>query len=363
MSSQTSLVEKGKHCVAVASEVLKHIEIGETIYGQTVDASSKLVSVQKDAAVLTNEAEKLAKRLEAMDKHYQEMDAELHCQVGQLGMQEEKMKTQKINCESNLAGQRSVLPDRESQLSSAESDLQRAEGKLRDAIEKLKDIQIASAVGGAVLGLFTLGIGGLLVDAGVAASIGAIVNACRDEEKDARSARDCRRSDLDSAKSAVKYSEIEVSCLASQINHLALDIQRLEQQRQEIHKKRGEIKAVILIFKDSTQFWPLFKQLSEDVENCSTLLKKIVNKKHERGSYEILQADGSQRTTNTFFEAWESIEVAAADGYSNYNHMFSIDYTCVKCSSACKTMPFLSGLNFICSTCHRNYRGSTDIET
>ena len=41
-------------------------------------------------------------------------------------------------------------------LSSAESDLQRAEGKLRDAIEKLKDIQIASGVGGAVLGLLKM---------------------------------------------------------------------------------------------------------------------------------------------------------------------------------------------------------------
>ncbi len=45
MSSQTSLVEKGKHCVAVASEVLKHIEIGETIYGQTVDRCKQQAGV------------------------------------------------------------------------------------------------------------------------------------------------------------------------------------------------------------------------------------------------------------------------------------------------------------------------------
>ncbi len=155
--------------------------------------------------------------------------------------------------------------------------------------------------------------------------------AVREKEKSARSARDRCRSDLDNAKSAVQSSESQVSSLASEINRLALDIQRLEQKRQEIHKKRGEIgKAAIPVLQNSTQFWLLFKQLSEDAENCSTLLTKIVNKAHERRTYEILQSNGGQRTTITF-EAWESMGVAAADGYSN--HMFSIDYTCVKCKS------------------------------
>ncbi len=324
MSSQTYLVEKGKHCVAVASEVLKHIEMG-----QIVDANSKLMSMQKDAAVLANEAENLAKRLETVDKHYQEKDAELHLKIGQLGMQEETLKTEKRNSESTLAGQRSVLCDRESKLSSAESDLQKAEGKLKKAIEEEQKIQFGSTFVGALIGLFTGGIG-LLVGAGVGASIGAMVNASRDEEKDARSARGCRRSDLDSAKSAVQSSESQVSSLASQINDLAAHIQRLEQQRQEIHKKGAEIRAAIPALKNSTQFWLLFKQLSEYGENRSTLLKKIVEKAYERGSY-ILQCDGSQRATSTFFEAWKSIEVAAADGY--FNHIYSIDSNC---SSTCK---------------------------
>ena len=311
--------------MAVASEVLKHIEMG-----QTVDASSKLVSMQKDAAVLANEADNLAKQLEAVDKHYQEEDAELHLKIGQLGMQEETLNTKKRNSESALAGQRSVLRERESQLSSAESDLQRAEGKLRDAIKEEKKIQIGSAVGGALLArLFTGGIG-WLVGAVVGVSIGAMVNASRDEEKDAHSARGRRKSDLDSAKSAVQSSESQVSSLASQINDLAAHIQRLEQQRQEIHKKGAEIRAAIPALKNSTQFWLLFKQLSEYGENRSTLLKKIVEKAYERGSYN-LQCDGSQRATSTFFEAWKSIEVAAADGYSN--HIYSIDSNC---SSACK---------------------------
>ncbi len=344
MSSQTSLVEKGKHCVAVASEVLKHIKMD-----QTVDASSKLVSMQKDAAFLANEAEKLAKRLEAVDEHYQEMDAELHRQVGQLGMQEETSKTGKKNSESILAGQQSVLRDRESQLSSAESDLQRAEGKLKDAIEEEKKIQIGAAVGGVVLGLLAGGIGPL-VGAVVGGGIGAMVNDIRDEEKDARSARDRCRSGVDRAKNAVQSSENQISSLASQIKDLALQIQRLEQQRQEIHQKRSEIKTAIPVLKNSTQFWLLFKQLSEDGENRCTLLNKIVKKANERESYEMFQSDGSQRAANTFFEAWELIEVAAADGSSN--HIYSIDYKCVKCSSACKALPFLRGPDFICSICH-----------
>ncbi len=56
--------------------------------------------MQKDAAILANEADKLVLRLEAVDKYYQEMDAELHNQVEQLGVQEERVETQKRNSES-----------------------------------------------------------------------------------------------------------------------------------------------------------------------------------------------------------------------------------------------------------------------
>ena len=345
MADRLPLVKKGKDCLQVATDILEGIETGDTR-----DVESKLSLMKQDAKVLTTEADKLTKRLEAVDLFYQEKDADLLQQVGESGVKEKQLNSQKYNVESNLAGQRSVLRDKESQLSSAESDLQTAERKLRNAIdEEEKKIQIGSAVGGAVLGLFTGGVG-FLVGAGVGAGIGAIVNACRDEEKDARSARNRRRDDVESARSAIRQSENQISSLQSEISSLSSQIHSLEQQHAQLHKLRDEIKAAIPVVKTSTEFWQMFKLLSEEGDDRTTLLGKIVAMANKKGDYHALQSRASQRTANTFFEAWETIESMASDGATN--HMFSIDYTCVQCSSKCNALPHLSGSTFVCYTCH-----------
>ncbi len=344
MSSNYSLVENGKHCVAVASEVLQDIESGRTEV-----ANSKLISIQRDATVLANEGAKLATRLEAADTHYQKKDAELHQQIGKLGVQENQVKENKKNVETRLAQQQSVLQDKQSRLSQAESDLQAAERKLEKAKKEEKNIQIGSTIGGAVLGLFTGGVG-FAIGAAAGAGVGAIVNACRDEEKDARSARNRRSNDVDQAVSAIRSSESEISSHLSEIETLASSIQDLEKQRGKLHDKRSEIKAVIPVLKNSTNFWLLFKQLSEHGENRSLLLKKIVGFASKKDSYKVFQSNASQRVVSTFIESWESIGAIAAEGCSD--HMFSIEYACTNCRNACNALPHLRGAEFVCLTCH-----------
>ena len=338
------IVRRGKNCLQVVTDVLTEIKSGNSM-----GANSKLHSLKQDAGILEREADKLVQRLEAVDKNYQKNDEDLSSQVGELGVRENQLNSEKHNIESTLAGQQSVLRDKESQLSSAESNLQAAERKLQSAIEEEKNIQVGATVGGALLGLFTGGVG-LLVGAGVGASIGAIVNACRDEEKDARSARNRRRDDVESAKSAIRQSESRISSLQAEISSLSSQICSLKQQRSQLHKRRGEIKTAIPIIKTSTEFWWMFKELSKEGADRTTLLEKIVAKANEKGDYRSLQSRASQRTASTFFEAWEEIESMASEGVSN--HMFSIDYTCVKCSTRCNALPHLSGSDLVCSSCY-----------
>ena len=158
-------------------------------------AIKKLSALQKDGTFLADAAEKLAKRLEAVEKYYQNIDAEMLREIGNLNQKENELKSKKSEEECKLSAQLNKLQNSKDRLSSAEDDLREAEHKRRKAEENEKSIQIASIVGG----IFTLG----LVGAAVGYGVGAIVNACRKEEEEARAAVNRRRSDLDDAQSAI----------------------------------------------------------------------------------------------------------------------------------------------------------------
>ncbi len=339
----SSLVEKGKLCVVVTNEVLQDIE-----QGRTDVADRKLLQLQRDAAVLANEAEKLADLFERIDEHYQEKDAELQGQIGDLGLLEDQEKARRINMETQRAAQQSILQDNQARHRSAEGNLQAAERKLREAEEEEKKIQVGATVAGVVVGLFTGGIG-FAIGAAAGASLGAIVNACRDEEKDARSERNRRSNDVNRAASDVRSSESEISSCSAQIATIVSNIQSLQNQRCELHNKTTKIKAAIVILKKSTTFWLLFKQLSQHGEDRTALLRRIVEHANTADDCEVFQSSASERVVNTFIDSWESIAACAAEGCSN--HMLSA-IECADCKNECSTLPHLRGMDLVCSTCH-----------
>ena len=347
MSSDHSLVKKGKDCVAVAKNALDDITSGKEEM-----ALEKLSALQKDGSFLVDTAKQLAERLEAVDKHYQIKDAELLRQIGDLNRQESQLKSQKSAEESQLAAQQNVLSDNRNRLSSAEDSLRDAEHKRRKAEKEEKKIQIGSTVGGAVLGLFTGGIG-FVVGAAAGAGIGAVVNACRDEEKDARATVSRCRSDLDNARSAINESQRRVSNIESQIKNKTKEIENKKQQRLQLHKKVDEIKARIVLVKKSVEFWLLFKQISEHGVDRTELLQKIATRATEKGDYRALQSSSSQRIANTFIEAWEEMETTAEHGRSN--HVLEIEYRCSKCSLQCTALPYVDGSTLVCMQCHSKH--------
>lgn len=347
MSNHQALVKKGKNCVAVVKNALDDIA-----NGRGENASKKLSVLKDDGNLLAKEADQLAKRLEAVERFYQDKDAEILREVGNLNRKESDLQNQKSGVESQLAGQRSVLRDNESKMSSAEDSLRDAERKRRNAEEEERNIQIGATVGGAVLGLFTGGLG-LLIGAGAGAGIGAIVNACRDEEKDARAAVNRRRSDLDSARSAVSASESRISTIESEIRSLAGRIENLKQQSLQSHKKADQVKAGIILLKKSVEFWFLFKQLSEQGVDRTSLMQKIVSRAVEKENYAALQSRGSQRVVGTFLEAWESMETMAAEGGSA--HMLEIEYKCARCNGNYTALPHIDGSKFVCMGCHSKF--------
>ena len=347
MSDHHSLVKKGKDCVTVAKNTLD--DIGS---GREEMALRKLSALQRDGGFLAEAAEELAKRLEAVEKYYQDKDAEVLREIGDLNKRENELKRQKSVEESQLAAHQNVLQDNQNRLSSEENRLRDAERKLRNAQEEEKKIQIGSTVGGAVLGLFTGGIG-LLVGAAAGAGIGAIINDCRREEKDARDAVNRRRNDLESARLAVSASQGRISNVESQIRSLSTQIECMKQQRLQSQKKIDEIRPVIVFVKKSVHFWLLFKQISEHGANRTALLQKIVTSAVEKGDYQALQSNPSQRIANTFIEAWEEMETTAE--YGGPNHILEIEYRCSRCNVQYTALPYVDGSAFVCMECHPKY--------
>ncbi len=325
-----SVVERGEICVAAASEVLQDIANGRGKYAQ-----AKLKSLEKDAVELAIHAEMLAKRLEAMDNLYQERDEELLRKSGELGRQEEELKAQKNLVVSDLVGQKQVLQDKESKLSSTKGNLKVAEHQLVEAIEEKKTSIKDGASFGAKLGALTLGVWTLGIGAPIGAAIGAATGAIlnfvyhSNEEDNARSIRDRRRQDFNNVKLAIKYTETEICSLKSRMRSLASDIERFNQQRKYLHRKRSEIKTAILILKESIEFWKLYRGLSKVGETLTTSLQTIVARanKEQLIGFKTLHSRGTQLKKSTFFEAWADIEKMAA---KSVDHVFIVDYSCVR---------------------------------
>ena len=344
MSGHRSLVKKGKDCVAVAKNVLDDIESGRKEL-----ALEKLSALKKDGSFLMDAAKQLAERLEAVGKHNQDEDEELLRQIGNLNGQESQLNRQKITEEGQLTAQQSVLSDNQNRLSSAEDSLRNAERRRRKAEEEEKKVQIGSTVGGTLLGLFTGG-HGFVVGAAARAGSGAMVNAGRDEEKDAQAEVNCCRSNLENARSAVDESQSTVSNVESQIRSLTQQIEYKKQQRLQLHKKADETKAMVVLVKKSVEFWLLFKQLSEHGDNHTELLQKIVTRATKKGDYRDLQSNSSQHIANTFIEAWEEMETTVEQGGAN--HVLEIQYRCSRCGLQCTGLPYVDGSTLICMECH-----------
>ena len=342
-----SVVKKGKNCVAVAKSALHDIRSRREQI-----ALEKLSALQNDASFLASDSEDFAKRLEAVDIFNQNETAEILRKIGDLSGRENQLKNQKRGEESQLTAQQTMLDDNQSRLSSAEGNLRNAERKRRKAEEEEKNIQIGSTVGGALLGLFTGG-AGFLIGAAAGAGIGAMVNACRDEEKHAQDVVDRRRSDVESARSAVNESQRRISNIESQIRSLTHQIENMQRQRAQLHEKVGKIKKVTVIAKKSVEFWRLFRHITEHSENRTALLKKIVTMAAEEGDYEVLQLQPSQGIANTFIEAWEKMETTLKHG--ELNRILEIKYKCSQCTLKYTALPYVYRSTLVCMECHSKH--------
>ena len=348
MSSDRSVVKKGKDCVAVAKNALD--DIGS---GREEMALTKLSVLQKDGSFLADKAKQLAERLEAVDKHYQSKDAELLHQIENLSRDESKLKSDKTKAEAELADQQNLLTDNRNILSSAEDSLRDAEHERKKAEDKEKSTQVLSTVGGAVLGAFTGG-AGLFVGALAGAGIGATINKLRDAEKNAMAEVQRCKSALNNANAKVKASKGEISNIQSQIKNLAQKIKDKEQQSHQLRKKGDKIKGMVVIVKQSVEFWLLFKQISEHGIDRTELLQKIATRATEKGDYRALQSQSSQRIANTFIEAWEEMETTVEHGGSN--HILEIEYKCSRCHLQHTALPYVNGSTaLVCLECYSKY--------
>ena len=334
---------KGSKCVAVVQSALEDLK-----KGRSKDASKKLCKLKEDSGQLAAEAQQLANRLNRVEQHYICEGEAIQKEIGDLGCREEQLQRDMRNEETNLQSNQRVLWDNESKLRSARSEVEEAQRKLQRAEDKEGDDVKTGAIIGAIVGLPFFGVGAI-AGAALGAGIGGIVEACKDEVREASDRLDRRRNDEERARSAVTESERRVANIRSQISGMQRKIGELKRKQQTYYEKVQDVKSSIVLLKESIEFWRLFQQASEHGQQRSTLLKRIVDKANEKGEYIVLSSRGSKRVATTFLEAWESLESMAAEGRS---HILQIDFRCTYCSNNYTALPYVDkDSRFVCSQC------------
>ena len=335
------LVKKGKDCVAVAKNALD--DIGS---GRKEMALKKLSALQRDGSLIADAAEQLAERLEAVEKYYQHKDAEVLREIGDLSRRENELKHKKSEEEIRLASHQKVLQDKQDRLSSESDGLRDAERKWRSIKkDEAETVQIGASIGGALFGS---------IGATAGAYVGDIINACKQDPggKDAEDALNRCKAEWDSARSAFNESLRRISNLRLQIMNLGERIERMKSQCLQSQKKLDKIRPLIVLVKQSVNFWLLFKQISEHGVDRTALLQKIVTRAAEKGDdyhQAALQSKSSQNIADTFIKVWEEMECGGP------NHILLIEYRCSQCSVQCTALPYVNGSEFICTECHSKY--------
>lgn len=153
--------------------------------GLSQQASTRLCRLREDIDHLAAEAQQLAERLDRIERHYICQGEEIQKDIGALGCREDDLRREMRIEETNLQSYRNVLQDNVSKLRSAESDVEDAERKLQKAEDEEGDDVRAGATIGAIVGLPFFGVGALF-GAALGAGVGAIVEACKDEVREAK---------------------------------------------------------------------------------------------------------------------------------------------------------------------------------
>ena len=297
-----ALVQRGKNCIALAESLCTDITKG------SLDAASKKLStLRTNGAQLAREAQKTAGQLEEVEKRCLSRAEELQKKISALGCQEEQLKLRKSSLNHNLESQRASLGERERKLSQAEDALSDARRKRIEKEKEASDRRRNGAIGGAIAGIFTLGIGAA-VGATVGAGIAELVNTCvEDEERAERELRCCEEtcrnieSEIDSILSKILTVCDEIIRLSPQIANLKL-------KRLEYHEQAGKAKEGVAFFRQASVFWLEFKQISEGAINRTELIQNILCKARKRDNFTFLKSRGSAKVGMTFLEAWTMME-------------------------------------------------------
>ena len=289
----------------------------------------------------------LVKRLEPVESHYKRLEEEIMREIGKLGLQEEELNGRIRSTEATLGGHRRQLQDHEEHLRNEKTRLDRARENLERAERKATDARVAGGFLGALFGLF-MGPVGVAIGAAAGTGVGHLIEAddVRDAEREvSRREKECR-----STKDRVRDSENEITSIRSEIVTLKSQIDRLKQTRDAYHRSRDEIKGAIVLLKRAAHFWNEFTIATQEGTRRTDLLQNVVQKAKQKEDLGILKGRGSQAVATSFIEAWEIIHEMAEEGSSN--HMFQIDFQCVRCQKSKKALPYTEGNTLLCNNCY-----------
>lgn len=291
LSLGKSALEKSEYCIKTAREaynILTKESKDEAAIGIVV---ANLKALKEDGKFLKKSANDVLNKLVSQEGSLNETLQQIQREKQQFEAAVAAANEEKAGAERTLAANQAIvdsskrhLETAQSEVASAEAEYQRAHHKAKKKKKKLR------------------------------AKVGRAVGHRTHAEGRANAAKhnlQRRQAEMQSAQKAVTDTTKTLLDIQSRIQQNEQKIRETQQQADAKHKEIGSVKNSIALLRESTNFWEIFIEVTENARERTASLKRFVELAAAKNNYEILKGDGSVAKATSFLDAWETV----ASGY------------------------------------------------
>ena len=304
--SSVDIVQKGKHCVQVAKDVIEAVSQSEVEL-----AMAHLQSLKQDSKHLMRYAQSGTSLLEGEGNGLLQQLKKLEEQIGEYGRRENSLKINQKKTEAILDMERRTCNAHRRQVIKAEAEFQQAERELQAAKQSegamlfggIAGVGLAYCTGGLSLAGLFLGLAG-----------GAILNAVQGKVDRAKHHFQESEWALREAERVVQQTEQHITTLEKQLSEISAEIRSKQRESNKLHREAKKLKDAIAFRMEAAEFWTMLQTATEDAGVKTDTLRKIIEKASEKRNWNILRSDGTKLVEASFLEAWEEVETTTHDG-------------------------------------------------
>ena len=308
--SSVDIVQKGKHCVQVAKDVIEAVSQSKAEL-----AMGHLRSLKQDSEHLMRYAQSRISLLEGERNGLLQQLTKLEEQIGEYGRRENSLKINQKKIEATLDMERRTCYAHRRQVREAEAELQRAERELQAAKRSEDATLVLGGIAGMGLAYCTGGLS-LAVLPGLFLGLagGKVLNTVQGNVDRAKRHLQDSKWALRGSETAVQKTEQHITTLEKQLSEILAEIRSRERESNKLHGETKKLKEAIAFQMEAAELWTMFQTAIEDAGVKTETLRKIIEKASEKRNWNILRSDGTKLVEATFLEAWEEVETTTHDG-------------------------------------------------